>query len=605
MEEFHMHTFTLDKPDNLIDWWEESVTKFADRRLFGTKNKNGVYEWVTYKEVGTRINNLRAGLAQLGIGSGDVVGVIANNRVEWAVAAFAAWGRIARFVPMYEAELVQIWKYIIADSQIKVLFVSKPEIYEKIKDFPKDIPTLKHIFVIEAEGEHSMAAVEKMGAAKPVPPQHPKPDDIAELIYTSGTTGNPKGVLLSHGNFTSNSLAGIKMYPELKKNEALSLAILPWAHSYGQTAELFAMINLGGAMGLAESASTIVNDIVQIKPTFLIAVPRVFTRIYDGLWAKMNKEGGLAKTLFVMGVEAAKKKRELAAKGQSDFMTNIKFVLANKIVFQKIRERLGGRLMGSMSGSAAMNPEIAQFFFDIGVPIYDCYGLTETSPAATMNASFDYRLGSVGKVIDKVKIVIDKSVVEEGATDGEVIVYGPNVMKGYHNRPEDTKASMTPDGGFRTGDRGRLDKDGYLFITGRIKEQYKLENGKFCFPTALEEEICLVSFVQQAVIYGINRSHNICIIVPDFDVLLHYAKEKGLPTDIKTLIARQDIIDMIGEDVIKQLKGKFGGYEIPKKFLLLSEPFSLDNGMLTQTMKLKRNIVLTKLKDQIEELYKK
>ena len=600
-----MHTFTLDKPDNLIDWWEESVTKFADRRLFGTKNKNGVYEWVTYKEVGTRINNLRAGLAQLGIGSGDVVGVIANNRVEWAVAAFAAWGRIARFVPMYEAELVQIWKYIIADSQIKVLFVSKPEIYEKIKDFPKDIPTLKHIFVIEAEGEHSMAAVEKMGAAKPVPPQHPKPDDIAELIYTSGTTGNPKGVLLSHGNFTSNSLAGIKMYPELKKNEALSLAILPWAHSYGQTAELFAMINLGGAMGLAESASTIVNDIVQIKPTFLIAVPRVFTRIYDGLWAKMNKEGGLAKTLFVMGVEAAKKKRELAAKGQSDFMTNIKFVLANKIVFQKIRERLGGRLMGSMSGSAAMNPEIAQFFFDIGVPIYDCYGLTETSPAATMNASFDYRLGSVGKVIDKVKIVIDKSVVEEGATDGEVIVYGPNVMKGYHNRPEDTKASMTPDGGFRTGDRGRLDKDGYLFITGRIKEQYKLENGKFCFPTALEEEICLVSFVQQAVIYGINRSHNICIIVPDFDVLLHYAKEKGLPTDIKTLIARQDIIDMIGEDVIKQLKGKFGGYEIPKKFLLLSEPFSLDNGMLTQTMKLKRNIVLTKLKDQIEELYKK
>jgi long-chain acyl-CoA synthetase len=337
----------------------------------------------------------------------------------------------------------------------------------------------------------------------------------------------------------------------------------------------------------------------------LIAVPRVFNRIYDGLWNKMNKEGGLAKTLFVMGVEAAKRKRELAAQGQSDFMTNIKFILANKIVFQKIRERLGGRLMGSMSGSAAMNPEIAQFFFDVGVPIYDCYGLTETSPAAAMNASFDYRLGSVGKTIDKVKIVIDKSVVEEGATDGEVIVYGPNVMKGYHNRPEDTKASMTPDGGFRTGDRGRLDKDGFLFITGRIKEQYKLENGKFCFPTALEEEICLVSFVQQAVIYGLNRPYNICIIVPDFDVLLHYAKEKGLPADIKTLVERQDIIDMVGEAITSQLKGKFGGYEIPQKFLLLPEPFSVDGGTLTQTLKLKRNIVLAKLKDQIEALYKK
>ena len=340
-----MHTFTLDKPDNLIDWWEESAVKFADRRLLGTKNKNGVYEWVTYKEVGTRIDHLRTGLAQLGVNKGDVVGIIANNRVEWVVAAFATWGRIARFVPMYEAELVQIWKYIITDSQVKILFVSKPEIYEKIKDFPKDIPTLKHIFVIEAEGEHSMAAVEKLGSAQPVPPQRPNPDDIAELIYTSGTTGNPKGVLLSHGNFTSNSLAGLKMFPELLKNEALTLAILPWAHSYGQTGELYAMIHLGGAMGLAENPKTIVNDIIQVKPTFLVAVPQVFNRIYDGLWAKMNKEGGLAKTLFVMGIEAAKKKRELAEKGQSDFMTNLKFILADKIVFQKIRDRLGGRLM--------------------------------------------------------------------------------------------------------------------------------------------------------------------------------------------------------------------------------------------------------------------
>ena len=599
-----MHKFTLDKPDNLIDWWEESVAKFANRRLFGTKNKNGVYEWVTYKEVGKRINNLRAALALLGVGPNDVVGIIANNRVEWPIACFATWGRLARFVPMYEAELVQIWKYIITDSQIKILFVSKPEIYEKIKDFPKDIPTLKHIFIIETDGENSMAAVEKKGASKSVAAERPNPDDIAELIYTSGTTGNPKGVLLSHGNFTSNSLAGIKMYPELKQHEVITLAILPWAHSYGQTAELFAMINLGGTMGLAESASTIVNDIVQVKPTFLVAVPRVFNRIYDGLWTKMNKEGGLAKTLFVMGVEAARKKRQLAAQGKSDFLTNLKYTLADKIVFKKIRERLGGRLMGSMSGSAAMNPEIAQFFFDIGIPIYDCYGLTETSPAATMNASFDYRLGSVGKAIDKVKIVIDSSVVEEGATDGEVIVYGPNVMKGYHNRPEDTKATMTEDGGFRTGDRGRLDKDGFLYITGRIKEQYKLENGKFCFPVALEEEICLVHFVQQAVIYGLNRPFNICIVVPDAEVLLSYAREKGLPQDMKTLVARQDIINMISENTTNYLKGKFGGYEIPKKFLLLPEPFSVDDGTLTQTLKLKRNVVINKLKDKIDALYK-
>lgn len=599
-----MQSFQLDKPDNLIDWWKESVDQYANRRLIGTKNKDGVYEWVTRKEINTRIDNLRAGLARLGVDEGDAVGIIANNRLEWVVAAFATWGRVARYVPMYEAELVQIWKYIITDSQIKVLFVSKPDIYEKIKDFPKDIPTLQQIVIIDGEGENSMAALEKMGSAHPVLPRSPKPDDIAELIYTSGTTGNPKGVLLSHGNFTSNSLAGLKMYPELEANEALTLAILPWAHVFGQTGELFAIIRLGGALGLAESPNTIVDDIVKVKPTFLVAVPRVFNRIYDGLWAKMNKEGGLAKSLFVMGVEAAKKKRELAGLGRSDFMTNLKLKLADKIVFSKIRERLGGRVLGAMTGSAAMNPEIGQFFFDVGIPVYDCYGLTETSPAATMNASYSYRLGSVGKAIDKVKIVIDSSVVEEGATDGEIVIYGPNVMKGYHNRPEDTRAALTPDGGFRTGDRGRLDRDGFLFITGRIKEQYKLENGKFCFPVSLEEAICLVPFVQQAVIYGLNRPFNICIVVPDFDVLGNYAKEKGWPADIKTLVARQDVIDMISETITNHLKGKFGGYEIPKKFLLLSEPFSLDNGMLTQTMKLKRNIVLDKFKDQIEALYK-
>jgi len=598
-----MHKFTLDKPDNLVDWWAQSVTQFADRKLFGTKNKNGAYEWVTYKEIGDRIDNLRAGLTLLGIGKDDVVGIIANNRLEWPVVGFATWECLARFVPMYEAELVQVWKYIIADSGIKVLFVSKPEIYEKIKDFPKDIPTLKHIIIIESEAANSMAALEKKGSVKPVAPKSPAAEDVAELIYTSGTTGNPKGVLLMHMNFTSNSHAGLKLYPELYENEVVSLTILPWAHTFGQTAELFAIIRLGGRMGMIESTKTIVNDIILVKPTFIIAVPTVFNRIYDGLWNKMNKDGGVAKALFVMGVEAARKKRELTEKGRSDFMTNLKFKFADKIVFKKIRERLGGRMMGSMTGSAAMNVEISKFFFDIGIPIYDCYGLTETSPGITMNGSQAYRIGSVGRPIEKVRVVIDNSVVEEGATDGEIVAYGPNVMKGYHNRPEDTKAALTPDGGFRTGDRGRLDKDGYLFITGRIKEQYKLENGKFCFPVSLEENICLASFVQQALVYGTGRPYNICIIVPDFDVLLPYAKEKGLPADPKELVGRQDIIDMIGESVIRQLKGKFGGYEIPKKFLLLPEPFSLDNGMLTQTMKLKRKVVIDKLNDRIEALY--
>jgi long-chain acyl-CoA synthetase len=598
-----MYLYELEKPDNLVEFLEQSVAKYPDHPLFGTKNVSGTYDWVTYREVGRRVDNLRGGLTRQGIGKGDAVGLIANNRVEWAVAAFAAYGLGARFIPMYESELLHVWEYIITDSAVKVLLVSKQDIYDKIKNFTGKIPTLQKIFVIDATGPGTMTELESVGQENPMPSLHPNPDDIAVLIYTSGTTGDPKGVLLSHGNFTSNSHAGRKFYPELNANSR-TLSILPWAHSFGQTAELYTMIQLGGSIGFMEKPTTIVSDMAQVRPTFLIAVPRVFNKIYDTLWSKMNEMGGFKKSLFVMGVESAKKRRELAKQGQSDFMTNLKFRIADQLVFHKIRDMFGGRMLGSMTGSAAMNKEISLFFFDMGIPLYDCYGMTETSPAITMNGSVAFKFGTVGRPIEKVKVVIDRSVVEEGAEDGEIICYGPNVMKGYHNKPEQTKEVMTTDGGVRTGDRGRLDEDGYLYITGRIKEQFKVENGKFVFPASLEEDICLVPAVQNAVIYGDNRPYTICLIVPDFFVLEKYAEKHNLPADIKTLIQRKDVQDMMANEITSSLKDKYGSYEIPKKFLFVTEIFTLENGMLTQTMKLKRRVVLTKYMDQIEALYK-
>lgn len=591
------------EPNNLVEFLENSVAAYSNKPLFGTKNSRGIYEWVTYKDVGERVDNLRGGLAQIGVGKDDAVGIIANNRVEWAVAAFATYGRGGRFVPMYEAELEKIWEYIIRDSSVKILFVSRPEIYEKVRTFTETISTLERIFLIEGSGENSMADLERRGQSLPVPSIRPQPDDIAGLIYTSGTTGNPKGVLLSHGNFTSNSHGGRKKYPELDE-WGRSLVILPWAHSYGQTAELYTMIYLGGAMGFMESPLTIATDMALVKPTWLIAVPRVFNRIYDGLWARMNEAGGLARKLFVMGVESAKRKRELAAEGRSYFLTNLKFKIADKIVFQKIRDRLGGCLMGAMTGSATMNPQISQFFFDIGIPLYDCYGLTETSPAVAMNASYSYRLGSVGPAIEKVKIVIDKSLGDPEKDDGEIIVYGPNVMKGYHNKPAETAAVMTEDGGFRTGDRGRLDEDGFLYITGRIKEQYKLENGKFVFPVSLEEDIRLIPYVENTMVYGEGKPYNICLIVPDFAVLEEYARRNSLPTNPKELVERNEIRELISEEVIQSLEGKYAHYEIPEKFIFLSENFSLENGTMTQTMKLKRRNVIEKYRDLIESQYR-
>ena len=595
--------YILEKPDNVAELFDNSRKKFADRPYLGTKNAQGEYEWVSYREVGIRVDNLRGGLASLGLKQGDAVGVICNNSVEWAVGHFAVSGLGAVYVPMYEAELTQVWEYIIKDSAVKVLLVSKPEIYEKVKDFPARIHTLEKIYVIHGSGENTMSELERIGEKKPVKAIYPKPEEVAVLVYTSGTTGDPKGVLLTHGNWTSNHHARTVAYPGFNPDDR-TLSLLPWAHCYG-LGELHTFTAVGGSMGFMGSVNTVVSDMAKVRPTFLIAVPRIFNKVYDTIVTKVNEAGGIKKTLFDAGVAAGKERRRLAEQGQSSFVANLKFNLINKIVFQKIRDLFGGRLKGSITGSAAMNPEISKFFFDIGIPLYDVYGLSETSPGITANRPDCYRIGSVGQVIDKVKVVIDQSVVEPGAKDGEIVVYGPNVMKGYHNKPEATKQIMTPDGGVRTGDRGRFDKDGFMWITGRIKEQYKLENGKYVFPAAIEEDICLNHYVQSALVCGAGKEYNICMIVPDFLALKSYAEKNNLPTDIQTLVARQDIQTMITTEILDALKMKYGSYEIPRKFIFLSEPFTLENGMITQTMKLKRPVIMEKYQSQIEDMYKK
>lgn len=597
--------FTYDKPDNLVAMFEESRSRHGQRPLFGTADAEGAYTWVSYDDIGKRIDDLRAGLAQYGIAAGDAVGIIANNRTEWAVVAFATFGLVGRFIPMYEKELPRIWKHIIRDSGIKVLFVANETIFAQVEDMRGELPELQHVLLLDGSSGRTMKELERQSRNTPVPPVIPKPTDTAVLIYTSGTTGDPKGVLLSHGNFTSNVIAGGKMFPELT-HESRSLSILPWAHSYGQTAELYNFIRIGGSIGFIRDVSTIVQDMANVAPTFLIAVPRVFNKIYDALHNKMQQTGGLALKLFTMGLESAKEIRKQKAEGKnSALLPRLKYAIADRIVFRKIRQGFGGRLAASLTASAMMNQEVAQFFIDIGLPVFDAYGLSETTPAVTMNCRAANKPGSVGRPLDKVRVVIDTYCTgdEEGGT-GEIVVYGPNVMQGYHNKPEATKAVMTEDGGFRTGDLGRIDEDGFLFITGRIKEQYKLENGKYVFPASLEEEIQLSPWVENVFIYGEGRSHNICIIVPDFVRLSAWAAVQGLSAASPAeLIALPEVETMVKESIVAQLKGKFGGYEIPRQFILVEEPFTVDNGMLTHTMKLKRRKVLERYKDHVEMAY--
>jgi len=595
--------FIYNKPDNLVDLFEESVSRFSSNPLFGVTNEDATaLNWITYQETGHKVDKIRGGLSQIGVGKGDVVGFIGNNRPEWAFVAFATYGLGASYVPMYEAELLDVWRYIIEDAEVKVLVVSKTTIYDQVRGFLTDLPKLEKIILIESQGEGSLSALEKAGEANPIASIKPSSSDLAGLIYTSGTTGSPKGVLLSHGNLSSNTHAGYHFYPELDES-ARSISILPWAHSYGQTAELFNYFQFGGAIGFMESVATLARDLQLIKPTFMIAVPRVFNKIYDGIHAKMDDTGGMVKKLFLSAVETARKKKELTEKGSNSLVVNLKLAVLDRLVFSKIREQFGGCLKGALTASATMNIEIANFFDYVGIPLFDCYGLSETSPAVTMNNRENHRLGSVGKCVEYVRVEIDKSNVEKGAEDGEIIVYGPNIMQGYHKKPEETREVMTADGGFRTGDRGRLDEDGFLYITGRIKEQYKLENGKYVFPTTIEEEIKLLPHVANAMIYGDGRKFNVCLIVPDYPVLEKFAKEHNLSDDPEELARNKEVIDLITDEISMFLEGKYGNYEIPKRFKLLAEDFSLENGMLTQTMKLKRRTVLDAYKPDIEALY--
>jgi long-chain acyl-CoA synthetase len=590
-----------EKPDNLVELIEESVKKHSNRPVFGTKNSSGEYQWVTYGEVGKRIDNLRAGIALYDIGKDDVIGIIANNRTEWPIVAFATYGFGGRFIPMYEKELPQIWEYILKDGSVKFLFVANPKIYEQIDAFRSNLPDLKEMFIIDGDGYQTMKDVEEKGAKKPVAAIRPSPNDIAVQIYTSGTTGKPKGVLLSHGNFSSNVIAGGKLYPTLLNSSSRSVSILPWAHSFGQTAELNNFIHIGGSIGFAESVQTFANDMLKIKPSFLIAVPRVFNKIHAGIIAKINEKGGIAKKLFDMGLKAAREKRE--SNGNIGFLANFKYNLADRIVFKKIRLLFGGNLKAAITGSATMNIEINHFFHDIGLPTYDCYGLTETSPAVTINCPTANKPGSVGRPIEHVRVSIQKKQNDASGEEGEVVVYGPNVMQGYHNNPKANEEAMTPDGGFLTGDCGRIDEDGFLFITGRFKEQYKLENGMYIFPAGIEEDIKLNPVVTNAMIYGEGKPFNICIIVPNFEVLAIYAKKQQISGDSKALIDQPEIQDYIIESITKSLKERYMSHEIPKRYIFQKEEFSLENGMLTQTLKLKRSLAYKKYSVEITKLY--
>jgi long-chain acyl-CoA synthetase len=584
---------------NLVDLFERSVKAFGPRPLFGVK-RSGQWTWTTYEEVGRRVDACRGGLASLGIGRGDRVAIVSNNRIDWAVAAYACYGLGAAVVPMYEAQLAREWGFICDDCGAVAVIAATAEIHEKCREFARDVPSLKHVIglALPADDPRSFEAVLAAGARNPVPAVRPEARDTACLIYTSGTTGSPKGVILSHGNIASNIGAVHEMMPMGAADRSLSF--LPWAHSFGQTCELHALLSLGASMAICEDLTKLVEQLPEVQPTLLISVPRIFNRIHDGVRQQIAAKPAPIQRLFHAALRAAKARREGRRLGVRE---RLALALADRLIFSKVRARFGGRLKYAFSGGAALSREVAEFIDGLGITVYEGYGLTETSPIATANRPGAHRIGSVGKAIPGVRIAIDRSGTED-PDQGEIVVHGPNVMQGYHNREQDNQAVFTADGGFRTGDLGHLDADGFLYITGRIKEQYKLENGRYVAPAPLEEQLKLSPYVLNALVYGANRPYNVALVVPNLEALRKWATGEGIfaQRDAELLEHPRVVALFLAE--ADRCAADWRGFERIQRVTFTTEDFTTQNGLLTPTLKLKRRVAWQRYGPQIEGLYR-
>jgi long-chain acyl-CoA synthetase len=583
---------------SLVDLFEKSCQTHGSRDLFGTK-RDGAWQWVSYAEVKRQVDAARAGLGALGVGKGDKVCIISNNRVEWAVLAYATYSLGAAYVPMYEAQHAEEWEFIVDDCGGKVLVAANRAIFGKIKDFPGKIPALQHVLCLEGDAGDATSYTHLLAEGKksPVAPHFPEGSDLAGLIYTSGTTGKPKGVLLSHSNFASNVSAVHEIFPMDAADRSLSF--LPWAHSFGQTCELHCLLSMGASMALNSAVEKLVDELGEVKPTLLFSVPRIFNRLYDKITKDISSKPAPIQMLFKSALQTAAAKRDGKPVGVAD---RVKLALADKLIFTKVRGRLGGNLKYAFSGGAALSREVAEFIDGLGILVYEGYGLTETSPIATANCPSGRKIGSVGRPIPGVKIVIDKAATGD-EKNGEIIVYGPNVMQGYYNRPEENEKVLLPDGGFRTGDMGYIDADGFLWITGRIKEQYKLENGKYVVPAPLEEQLKLSRFITNVMIFGDNKPYNVALIVPDPESLKEWASANGISDGIEELVKNPKVREKIGQE-LEEYSKEFRAFDKIKKFALIPEDFTVQNEMLTPSMKLKRRNVLKKWGAEIEALYR-
>lgn len=576
---------------NLHQLLQQSVERFAHKPVFGTRTSTG-WQWTTYGTFGQLVRQAAAGLSGLGVGAGDRVACISNNRLEWAIGAYATYSLGATYVPMYEAQLDAERQYILHDSGAKVCLVANAAVDESVGRMREQLPELEHTLCFDGT---SFDALLEQGKQNPVSIAPPKDDDIASFIYTSGTTGKPKGVKLTHHNLAANVSACLDIAP--LQGEERCLAFLPWAHVFGGTVELNTLIAYGGAIAICDDTTKLVDYLPEVKPTLLFAVPRVWNRIYDGVQKQVASQPKPIQVLFEVGMRARSKEK----RGQSlTLPERLALPLAAKLVFSKIVARFGGELRFAFSGAAALSKDVGEFIDNLGIQVYEGYGMTESSGGTTGNNPDAIKLGTVGKPLPGVEVKLD---MERGTQpgEGEIIIYGTGVMAGYHNLPEASAEVFTEDGGLRSGDLGFLDDEGFLSISGRVKEIYKLANGKYIAPAPLEEKVQLSAYISQCVIYGDNQPHNVALIIPDMVTLSAWGLRHGV-TDSSDLLSSPKVRTLLARE-IERASDDFKGFERIRDFILSSEEMTPDNGLLTPTMKVKRAAVMARYGAELEALY--
>ena len=569
-------------------------------------NKDGKIRKYSSSEYIQTTNNIAYGLLNLGINKNDKICIISNNRPEWSLIDMGINKIGAINAPIYPNITKEEYKYIINDCSAKIVFVGSKEIYENICGLINEIDSLQYIFSFdEIDNVNNWIEIVESGVTNP---QHDKmisiqnkinENDLFTLIYTSGTTGKPKGVMLNHSNVISQLTTLTDRLPIGINDRAISF--LPLCHVFERMIEYFYMYK-GVSIYYARSLETLGEDLREIRPTIMPTVPRLLEKVYDKILTKGADLTGIKKKLFFWAVELGLKHEYNKSNG---FWYEIQLSIANKIIFKKWREAVGGRIRFIVSGASALQERIARIFTAAQMPVLEGYGLSETSPVISVNLAHtkDAHYGTVGTIIPGVEV---KLIHEEGMKEGEgeIVVKGPNVMMGYYNKPEETEKVIDKDGWFHTGDIGRLINGKYLKITDRKKEIFKTSGGKYIAPQVMENRFKESRIIEQLMIIGEGEKHTAALIVPSEEGVKFWCnKHKIVFSKIEEAIQNKQVIDKF-EKEIEHYNGLFNPYERVKKFRLLPNKWSVDGGELTATMKLRRKNILENYKKMCEEIYR-